>query len=360
MRVAVAFGLVATAMAVRADDALSRGAAALVALQAQDGAWRSGLYAPLRAGAGLTAYVADTLLTLPEAVRVRHADSIRRALDWLAREAGADGEPFASVESRYPTYAATYALSAFVRAGTHPAVRARLQAWLCRAQLTEEAGWRLEDRGYGGWDSGAPRPRPTATHANLSVFASVVDALDRAGLPVDHPLRGRALVFLDRCHGSGGGYGFSWHDLASNKAGVAPDGRLVDYGSATADGLIALAALRVPPESDTRRTAVERFAARFDVERVWGLSVVTGADPGVGADARPWATALRLYGLARAAEAFALAPRGPSDRRAAIADALAREQDAYGRWTGASPLMMEDDPVLATALALRALGACAR
>jgi len=312
--------------------------------------------APLRAGAGLTAYAADTLLTLPEAVRARHAESIRRALDWLAREAGAEGEPFARVESRYPTYAAAYALSAFGRAGTHAAVRARLQAWLCRAQLSEEAGWRLEDRGYGGWDCGAPRPRPTATHANLSVFASVVDALDRAGLPVDHPLRSRALVFLDRCRGPGGGYGFSWHDPVASKAGVAPDGRLVDYGSATADGLIALAALRVPPESETRRTAVERFAARFDVERVWGLGALTGAAP----DARPWATALRLYGLARAAEAFALAPRGPSDRRAAIADALAREQDAHGRWTGASPLMMEDDPVLATALALRALGACAR
>src|SRR5262249_32307806 len=155
----------------------------------------------------------------------------------------------------------------------------------------------------------------------------------------------QARVFVERCQnfnpGADGGFFFSTVVLDANKAGREGEGYR-SYGTATADGILCLLALGYPT-THKRVQAAQRW--------------LTAHHPGTGAPGfsgrayQRWTAGLRFYYAAASAEAFRqLGMRPP------ITTDLEAHQRADGSWINRENLVKEDDPLIATAFAVRALG----
>ena len=77
-------------------------------------------------------------------------------------------------------------------------------------------------------------------------------------------------------------------------------------------------------------------------------------NPRIADDRQPFAPAMRGYYRCGAAKVFDRL-QGPDGWVSGLADALVAEQHRDGRWVNDSALQKEDDPVIATSLALSAL-----
>src|SRR5206468_5425219 len=114
--------------------------------------------------------------------------------------------------------------------------------------FSETNGWNRNDAPYGAWGMGGPIHRPPdAGHVDLSMTRCVLEALRAAGVPTSDPAVSRALVYLQRSQNADGGFYFSTVNPEINKAGESA-GRFASYGTATADGVLALRAAGVPGE----------------------------------------------------------------------------------------------------------------
>jgi squalene-hopene/tetraprenyl-beta-curcumene cyclase len=366
-------GLTLGVSAEEIDRALAHGARYLMGLQLPDGAWRSDTYGVFRAGDALT----------PLALGALHAtggseDSLRRGGDYLAAMARPDGTIDAGPYGlSYPVYIA--ALCVLVLARPHHARhRAACDAWLSflrRRQLTEALGWDPSDRPYGGWGYCHSLPRKPApgeptvalTESNLSATAFALAALRAAGFPDDESALRRTLVFVRRCQNydddparrdpafDDGGFFFMYDDPVRNKAGVAGrDGagreRYESYGSMTADGLRSLLACGLPRDHPRVRAALGWLEERF----------CASAHPGRFAPGRAAVRAsIYFYYCWSVAQAlFAAGSAAPWAE--ALAGALLRLQRPDGSWCNPAVEVREDDPVVATSLALEALTLCRR
>jgi hypothetical protein len=357
-------------LAARIDRAVAQGTRVLIAAQGADGAWRSRTYGALRDGLALTPTVLKALVFAPEvegSVAAR-----RRGAALLA--SGPSGQELA-----FPIYSAAEAVIVL----THvERTKGDARPWLdllIRGQLTEDLGWSPADLAYGAWGD-APR----ASHkgnaslgadadADISSTLFALGALRIAGASADDPAVRKALVFGARCQNitedaetddpayDDGGFFFSPTDPVRNKAGVAGTDRsgrvrYHSYGSATADGLRAL--LRCGLPLDHRRVA----AARRWLERHFSAT----SNPGVFEPARAAERDATYYyyawSLAHALRALGGRMQEGDGRGTAWAELLARElirrQRDDGTWLNGFTASKEDDPLVATPLALGALGLC--
>jgi squalene-hopene/tetraprenyl-beta-curcumene cyclase len=346
----------------RAARARARAADYLVGCQAADGAWRSDTYGTFRDGTALTPLALNALLAAaPD--RRRPAD---RAAAYLAAMTRPDG---GITPPAYGFDFALYTAALTVTALSHPAVaghRSARDAWLAylwQRQLTEDLGWKPEDRPYGGWgySRGLPRkPRageliPPLTESNLSATTFALHALRTAGVPADDARLARALVFVRRCQNweddparrdraaDDGGFFFIYDDPVRNKAGTAGK-RYHSYGSATADGLRCLAACGVA-ESDPRRIAARDWLVRH----FW-----PGHHPG---DYEPQREPDRMAVYYYFAASLARCPAGSilAVILRDLAEDLLRRQREDGSWLNPVGLVREDEPIIATSFALLAL-----
>src|ERR1041384_7546421 len=229
---------------------LARAAAYLWSRQAEDGGWHSRTYGLLRSGQSMTPFVLDALLQLPDPP----AAKIDRALDFIKRHTRPDGALGLADPDfpDYPNYATALAVKVLCRArplGWEMRV-AEMVDYLRTQQFTEQNGWHSEDPAYGAWGMGGERRTPPATgHVDLSMTRLVLEALRMAGVPSSDPVFEKARVYVERCQNPDGGFHFTTTEYDTNKAGH--DGRRFrSYGTATADGLLALAATETPPEDD--------------------------------------------------------------------------------------------------------------
>ena len=329
--------------AANADEALARACAFLRSRQGADGGWHSEHYGALRPGRSLTPFVLDALL---------QADAIddaaaKRAVGFLADHTDPDGclGRVTDAVPDYPNYATGYALSALKRlpAAHAPAdLVARMERYLAGQQFREEGGWRPSDPAYGGWGlGGVPRRGPgDPGHVDLSMTRVALQALRPEGVVAE-----RARSFVFRCTSERGGCFYSPVVLGTNKAGAG-----IGYGTATADGVLALLACGVGRD-DARVRALRAFLIEHHrTDRVPGIPV---AAPG------GWSDSLRFYYLAVAAEALAACEveRAPPevDWRSALSSALIAAQRPDGSFANPHGTVKEDDPLIATTLALRAL-----
>jgi hypothetical protein len=272
----------------------------------------------------------------------------------------------------YPVYATSYAIRALKIAAPDDPLIARMAAWLAAMQLVEPKGFEPKTAAYGGWSFGVRSLRPgDPGHMDLAHTRRALEAL-RDAAALSDPGRTKALRFLGLVQkragdverfpgvpgfeeGGGkvpfdGGFFFSPVVLVANKAlWEKPAGEIAayfrSYATATADGALALLAAGVPP-TDERVVSARRWLADH-----------AGIDPqGIPKDhPEPWVEALRFYHLAAFSEAAsALAIEG--DWRERFTKRLSALQRPDGSFANdASPLMKEDDPILATTLALVAL-----
>src|SRR5438445_9973840 len=362
----------------RIDRALAAGARFLLAQQSADGAWRSDTYGPFKDGASLTPLVVQALQASP--LSPERQAAYRRGIDYLAAFARSDG----AIESgphglSYPLYTAAGAVTLLSGENLRPSQRQARDAWLAylrRRQLTEELGWQPADREYGGWGYCPLLPRkppagqltPPLTESNLSATRAALLALQAAGIPADDPAVRKALVFVERCPNFGdvpdfddGGFFFIYDDGVRNKAGVAGTDkqgreRYASYGSTTADGLRALLLCGLPAEHPRVR------AARHWLETHFSATTHPGRYRPEREQNR---AAVYYYYTCSIAEAFrslaieeVAASSGKIRWAEALADELLTRQHEDGSWSNPVVLVREDDPLVVTALAMRALAAC--
>ena len=115
------------------------------------------------------------------------------------------------------------------------------------------------------------------------------------------------------------------------------------YGTTTADGLLALAAMGTRPEDDRVQTAQRWLAAHDSAD---------GAPGFIGPAHQRWTAGLRFYYAGAAAEA-----RGRCSP--AMAANLKATQRRDGSWRNPENLVKEDDPLIATPFAVMALQSAA-
>jgi squalene-hopene/tetraprenyl-beta-curcumene cyclase len=362
-------------LAGKINAALAAGTRFLAKRQEADGAWKSEVYGPFKDGPSLTSLIAATLVDLPE--ECGGHETLERAAEYLVRMVSGDGEVLAGVDGiTYPVYTAAGAVIALSRMGGKANAKAR-DAWLAdlqQGQLTEELGWMPANSAYGGWSYAQDRPRPVdgkpatpLAAPNLSATVFALEALRAAGCDPNETAFQKALVFVKRCQNwnddealrdarlDDGGFYFIVDDPQRNKAGEAGTDamgnvRYASYGSATADGMRALAACGVngdqPRMEAAQRWLVEHFSA--------------GQHPGGYVAARSHLRpAVFYYYCASVARAFA-DMAGPSGWAEDLSRELLSRQRTNGSWSNSVVDVREDDPLVATPLALRTLAACVR
>jgi len=351
-----------------ADVVAARAAAWLWEQQGEDGGWHSETYGLLSSGQSLTALVLHALLAVPEGRARRPAGGVERGLRFLRAHVDADGalglaDP---ATSDYPCYATALAIRALGRssardAGPDAALRTRMGRWLLGQQLAEANGWTPPDAAYGAWGmGGAVRRPPHAGHVDLSMTRHVLEALaplsDRR--PEVRACRRAARHFLERLRVKGEdptatlGFFFTTVLPEKNKAGPRAGGGFEPYGTTNADGVLALLAAGVARDHAKIRGALAPLVANHRVDRTPGPTQLALSG---------WSDATVFYYRAASAEVFArlgvrTAPAG-QDWRRDLVRTLAGLQAADGHFANESNLMKEDDPLIATALALRALTA---
>jgi len=339
----------------RPQSALAGAANYLWSHQSRDGGWPSRTYGLLRSGQSLTPFVLDALLQVPSNVYRLPSDKLERAIRFIRANTNADGVLGMMDPSLpdYPNYATALAVSALCRAkraGWEKDIQPMV-AYLRRMQFSEQNGWKPADAPYGAWGMGGmEHPPPNPGHVDLSMTRYVLQALRAAGVASDDPAFARARIFIERCQNydpehpkdADGGFFFSTTESDTNKAGQ--DGQhFRSYGTTTADGILALVAI-----GGTLQDRRIRAAHNWLISHHRDMAV-----PGfVGPAYQRWPQGLAFYYAASATEAFhALGTlMDPS-----VANALKRTQRRDGSWVNPENLVKEDDPLIATAFAVRAL-----
>ena len=158
----------------------------------------------------------------------------------------------------------------------------------------------------------------------------VLEALQLSGVPPSDPVITRALIYLQRSQNPDGGFYFSPVNPEINKAGE-DGGRFASYGTATADGVLALRAAGVADEDQRIAKAITWLKDHHQPDRAPGFDEGTG---------QPWGSGLRFY---YAHAISRVLPRLPVELP---------PQSKDGSFRNSVNLVKEDDPLIATTFAL--------
>lgn len=346
--------------AAKARASLIQAAEYLAGQQGRDGGWHSQTYGQLKDGAGVTALALYAISFLPQDARQTLARPIERGLAFFA--AGlAKRKSIASPDGTldYPTYAGAMWLVSRQRLGkpAPPAQTAIVRDYLLSAQVAEERGFAADHPQYGGWDFlGQEDAQGITTGTNISVTAQVLAALagDQAADKRVATAVQRAKAWVLRCQQPDGGFCFTTEPMSlNNKAGFLDEQRLRprSYGTATCDGILALVAIGMDPAAEPIHKAVAWLRERKSLELVPGFEDLP---PELG-----WQRGLRFYYYAALAQVLPLLPDPErTTRREALLKLLIAAQRADGGFVSDSDRMRENDPLIATSLAIIALALC--
>ena len=340
--------------------AIERGIAWLIKQQATDGGWHSRTYGGLRDGAAVTSLAVYTFSLMPDRDRPEIKNAIDAAAGFL-RSGFEKRRTIASPDGSldYPTYSAAIVLTASQRfpSLTKAVPRERLEEYLVSAQVNTARGFTQDSPEYGGWDLlGVDDASGISTGTNVSVTNYVLESLANNVSPEVKTARQLGLAWLLRAQQATGDGGFAFTAEAgsiNNKALWRDTERRHprSYGSPTCDGIQALLHSGVAKDDETLETAVKWLIDHPAVEIVPGFD---GLPPELG-----WRDGLRFYYAQSLARVLHLLPRAiAADRAERLVKWLLRVQ-ASGSWKNESARMREDDPLIATSLALTALGALA-
>lgn len=331
-------------------DFVDQGIRALLRMREADGAWRSRLYADMKQGPALTSLAVFTLAQMPEEMRRPHSAAIDRSVQWLLQQMNPQGQ----IGEEYPNFTTAFTLQAVLRLkppGWESSSK-RMAEFLVRSQCI--GGWKPEEPGYGGWGLGGGQGgKKELIRLDISTARHMLEALAAAGRVND--VKSAARKFIQACQNDqvtgldrkdDGGFCYSRANPHQNKA---ESERLTktgfrSYGTATADGLLALRALGDENDAFGVRLARDWLQARFSVD----------ATPGFDhAPASAWVKGLIYYYLYSSAKALHVGG-STIEWRAVTIDKLRAMQAPDGSWISPSAAMKEDEPVVATCFALQA------
>lgn len=341
---------------------LDAGLSYLAAAQRDDGAWHSETYGVFRSGAELTPFLGSLWHEVPASpLRTRVVGRIHAHLTSLIDANGDVREGGRGLA--YPVFTAAHSVICLPE---RP--RTAFLRLVRREQYTADHGWRQADATWGGWGYGYVVPRPPTdadrvAAANLTATRAALLALQAARVPADDPALQAARQFVCRCQnfapdlsdGADGGFFFSPTDTIRNKAGAtgpADRPRPVSYGTCTADGLRSLALTGVGPADPRFQAALAWWDRHFTAHRIPGQFV---------ADREPLRDSYFFYYVATAAQtcrlllALEIDPDRQRDRLNLLVTELLRRQDRSGSWSNPDTDGKENDPLVATPMALEAL-----
>jgi len=306
-------------LALQRPSAKARAVQALLDSQSSDGAWRSTTYGLLRSGQSLTGQV---LLSLLESNIPIPKDRIAKASEFLRANTSQQGAVGTAnpLTIDYPVYATSLAARALIKAG-QPGWRPMLD-YLRSIQLTEQNGWQPADPAYGAWGiGGSIRRPPFAGHIDLSMTRHALEAFHAARQTPPRAAR----KFIKRLQNKDGGFCFSTTVADANKAGKG-----IAYGTATSDGYQCqrLLGLQTKPAEIWLRT-------HHRPNKTPGFDNATD---------KRWTQGLFFY------YASVYPFQDPS-----LTTHLLEIQTKQGTWKNPETLVKEDDPLIATSLALMAL-----
>ena len=363
-----------TAAAARPQEIVTaRGCRFLCEQQSADGAWRSRQYGAFRQGDALTPLVVCVLQKMRQPDR-RTQNAVAGGVAWLralANERANTGEPWRNLA--FPLFSAAFATQVFATVEDD----VTMEFWLKivkALRIRPNLGWPQSSPANGAWGDAVEPPQglagggtaqtPDMIAPNISATLLALDALTAAGEESTAP---EALPFIKCCQNfaetsasrfDDGGFFYAIDDAVRNKAGIAgidDSGRerYRSYGSATCDGMLALRAAGSASD-DPRCVAALRWLTREMHD-----AANAGNWPVERQDAREALFYYHAQALARvlcfAEAARALDRTWIRAQRDALISGLQKRQRPDGSWNGAQPDSCEDDPIVATSFALRAL-----
>ena len=360
----------------RTDRSLARGARFLVSKQLPDGAWRSEVYGGLKDGATLTPPILKAFAYLPNPDTETRA-ALRKGVSYLMSWIGADGRIRSDgSELPFPVYTAALASMVVDMESQDPAHERARSAWfhhLLQYRLSGSLGWKPEDSAFGGWGYAVHVPKKAGPgespyESNLSATIFGIGALRHAGVALDDPIYREVRSFVARCQNfpeegkdadprfDDGGFFFTSSDPARNKAGIAGTDslgrvRYNSYGSATADGLRALIRCGLAPDHPRVEAARRWLETHFSATSNPGRFT---EDREVLRDATYY---YYCWSVGHALTALGAQKTSVNWARA-LAESLVRQQSSNGAWANAYTDAKEDDPLVATPLAVAALAHC--
>ena len=340
--------------ATASDRAIAKALTWLRLQQADDGGWHSETYGSMRCGAGNTALILDALSRLPARHRGKCTDMERGAVDFLLQNLDASG----CVRGTdgvvdFPAYASALTLSALHRIDPeqHHEPIARMAGFLLKAQSLPSAEDESILPGHGGWGptSGVDPPEIAIARTNLSVTRHVLEALAESR-KLTANAREAAIAYILRCRAGNAvsadvaGFCFSPHaNDPLNKAGYFSPHDPRPYKPPTCDGIRALLACGVDLAD-----AQIREPAHWLESHQQRASVLEPPD-----DAVDWEEALWFYHAATFSTVTGeLHSPARRERQRKSIDMLLTRQQSRGCWENPDGRMREDDPLIATALAL--------
>jgi hypothetical protein len=207
-------------------------------------------------------------------------------------------------------------------------------AHLLFQQFNEAHGWKPNYAPYGAWGMGGPIHEPPDTgHVDLSMTRYVLEALRHARIaPTDSAIT-KALVYLKRSQNPDGGFYFSAVNPDINKAGEA-NGTFLSYGTATADGLLALRAAGVSEEDERIVKAIAWLKEHHQPDHAPGFE---------GTPRASWGAGLRFYYASAISKAALGLP------------VMLPPQQGNGSFRNENTMVKEDDPLIATTFAIHVL-----
>jgi hypothetical protein len=355
-----------------AEALLGRACAYLWAQQGDDGGWHSPTHGLLRGGQPWTPYVLSALLEAPQEHCPAPARGIARARRFIVQHVDADGVLGVSDPDvmEYPNYATAYALRVLAHLGDpeDAPLRERMEAYLKSQQFTEARGIGPDHPAYGAWGFGERHLAfGTTGHTDLSHTRRILQALRRAGRAApESDSKARAFLGLiqkdphdPRLERAGlveeimdGGFFASSVTLDVNKSAPVQEVErglwlFGSYATATCDGILALLAAGAAPEDPSVRSAAAWLRAHPELEYPEGVVQETPEQ---------WHRVLFYYHLAGRAEVYA-ALGWEGGWRASLVRTLEGRQGKDGSFSNPyGALNKEDDPLLATAMAVQVLG----
>jgi len=341
----------------------------LLRRRGDDGLWRSKVYGPFHDVTALTPRILSVLskaselskatdVGLPAQQQQIVLQAVRAGRKWAAGMLQMRDESISVRPLAYPVYFAADVVS-LLSNDADAASRQAWQAYLRNLQLSPELGWEAGDPRCGGWSYAKARPqRPTVieqlsplSEPNISATVAALDALSHCDKSTTEGVRRRALAFVCRLQNRDGGFRFVLDDFVRNKAGASEraDGvAFHSYGSATCDGLRGLLHCGLG-WNDARVVKARRWLERnFNAD----------SHPGQYSDERKYSREAVYYYYCRSLSVGV--ERFPSLVRDSawlgeIASRLVARQRDDGAWSNPVVDVREDDPLVATPLALEAL-----
>ena len=335
-------------LAERRREAIARGVAYLVKAQEPAGSWGEG-------NAGITALCADALLWCG---KTAEDEPVSRAIAYLLKHQKDDGGIY---DVGLKTYTTSIALMVLVKADakTYAGPIEKAKAYLIKHQWDEAESIDKGNPWYGGHGYGQ-HERP-----DLSNTQYFVQAMHEAGVPKDHPLWKKVVIFVSRTQDrsesndqmfagtDSGGMIYSPDVGGESKAGTVdlPNGKkgLKAYGSMTYAGFKSFM------YADLKRDDPRVQAAMEWIRRHWTFE----ENPDLGQQGLFYyyetaAKALKAWGEERIVDAR----RRTHDWRAELSETLLKRQKPDGFWINEADRWFEGFPPVPTSYALIALAHC--